>query len=106
MLDLNAATKIVKQKMPNDLIRSVFEYKNTYRFLVSSGKIFIKDDPTVIYAVVDKNTGDFSTEGTLEILYKFYDMGEDGIAAAKEYREAEDSMQPVDVTADQFKAMK
>ena len=101
MVNVEQAIQIVRDACTERMIRTYFEYKDEYRF-VTSGKKFDLDD-VVGLAVVDKNSGTLHFEGATQIYSKFYPLGEEGIKLAKEYDSAENRMQPVDLTDEQWK---
>lgn len=102
MITVEQATQIVREACPEYLIRTVFEYKDEYRFITSLGKKFSVDDIAGL-AVVNRNTGQLHYEGATQIYSKFYPLGEEGIKLAKEYDSAENTMQPVDLNEEQWK---
>ena len=101
MITIEEAIEIVRDKCPDELIRTYFEYKDEYRFVHSEKEIDLED--FVGIAVVDKNTGEVHFEGATQIYSKFYPLGEEGEKLAEEYDDAQSKMQPVDLTLEQWK---
>ena len=101
MISVEQATRIVRDKVPDRLIRCYFMYKDEYRFLTSF-KPFSVEDPCGI-AVVNKNTGDLHFESAGQMAFKFYKLGKEGIELAKEYKQAERDLHNVDLTDAEWK---
>lgn len=69
MKTFDEAVKIVRDRFPNDLIRSGVDFDGKFVFDVSPGKQLIKCDLAVLYAIVDKTTGELTTDSIVYFLY-------------------------------------
>lgn len=103
MITLEKAIEIARNSCGNSLIRTVFEYKDEYRFMTSPGNYFAVDDVAVGIFVVNKKTGETHGESTMSMDFKFLKMDPiERKKASSEYDKAMNNMQPVDLTKEQW----
>lgn len=103
MLSLKDAIELVREKAPDDLIRTYFEYKDEYRFFTSLKQNFSVENSPAGLTIVNKNTGEIRFEPAMKVYYDFLKAGEAGMKERQKYNEAEKKMQPVDLTEEQWK---
>ena len=104
MITFDEAVSVVKEKYPEYLIRTGYEFDGSYYFSVSPDKTFVKDDLSTLTVVVDGTSSDIEIRSSGEMAYDFImKMNDD---TYKKYEEACKNIKPVDLTAEQFEELK